>query len=98
MSNSELLIRIRNLHDELVSINDELSIEERVDDATVDALGQLVTDVGELVEQAQQSVPQVQCETRHSELMDRALDWETNHPAITRFLSQVTDLLAMMGI
>ena len=56
MTRSDLLIRMRRLHDELVSINDDLSIRERIDEETIDALGQLVTDVGELVENASENV------------------------------------------
>ena len=46
MANTELLMRLRELHEELSSINDDLKAAEQVDEETVDALGQLVTDAG----------------------------------------------------
>jgi predicted nuclease with TOPRIM domain len=98
MPKTELLVRLRELHEELSSINDDLKSAEQVDEASIDALGQLVTDVSELVDQAREvNSPEVAV-AEHHDLVDRISQFETHHPRVTGFLSQVTDLLAMMGI
>lgn len=101
MPNTELLMRLRELHEELSAINDDLKTAEQVDDATVDALGQLVTDAGGLVDQAKATnLPEVTNKdvSENHELLDQVMKFETQHPRVIRFLSQLTDLLAMMGI
>ena len=98
MAHTELLMRMRDLHNELVKINDDLRLADRVDEDTVDALGQLVTDVGGLVERANQSVDPEPTPQEHHDLNERISDWENRHPKVTQFLSQVTDVLAMIGI
>lgn len=97
MTNTELLVRLRDLHEELSSINIDLSDGEPVDDDTIEALGQLATDVGNLVDQAKISVDE-DYKTEHKDLVDRIVDFDQRHPRVSRFLSQMTDLLAMMGI
>lgn len=103
MPNTELLVRLRELHEELSSINDDLRSAEQVDDESIDALGQLVTDVSELVDQAhavndpEPSYPG-SGDDEHHDLLDRISQFESQHPRVSGFLSQVTDLLAMMGI
>ena len=98
MPNTELLIKLRDLHEELSAINDDLRTAEQVDDEAIDALGQLVTDASELVDRAKlaQTVESDLAE-RH-DLLDRIMKFESNHPRVTKFLSQITDVLAMMGI
>ena len=99
MANTELLVRLRDLHEELASINDDLHTTEQVNDEIIDALGQLVTDVGGLVDQTKQVIDsEVEIEPHRKDLLDRILQFESQHPRVTRFLSQMTDLLAMMGI
>ena len=98
MSNTEILFKLRDLHEELASINDDLKSAERVDESTIDVLGQLVTDVGVLVDRARQiNDPDSNPEEGHR-LVDRIEKFESDHPSVTRFLSQVTDVLGMMGI
>jgi hypothetical protein len=98
MPNTELLVRLRDLHEELSSINDDLRSAEQVDEESIDALGQLVTDVSELVDQAHEVNGPEGTLPEHHDLLDRISKFETQHPRVTGFLSQVTDLLAMMGI
>ena len=99
MAKTDLLIRLRELHEELSSINDDLNSAEQVDEATIDALGQLVTDVGGLVDHAKEVTEEAIEEPQEShELVERIMKFETEHPRVTGFLSQVTDLLAMIGI
>ena len=99
MAKTELLIRLRDLHEELSSINDDLNSAEQVDEETIDALGQLVTDVGGLVDHAKEVAEEaVEPPEESHELVERIMKFETDHPRVTGFLSQVTDLLAMIGI
>jgi hypothetical protein len=98
MPNTEFLIKLRELHEELSAINDDLNSAEQVDEEAVDALGQLVTDVSGLVDHAREiNGPEENVAERY-DLQDRILQFDTDHPRVTRFLSQLTDLLAMMGI
>ena len=97
MTNTDLLIRLRELHTELSTMNDDLSSSEPVDDDTIDALGQLITDVNVLVDQAREANA-IDEETHQNDVMDRISRFESQHPRVTSFLSQVTDILAMMGI
>ena len=99
MPNTKLLIRLRDLHGELADINDDMTYVDAVDSETIDALGQLVTDIGGLVDQARDvtEVSEEELAERH-EVLDRILTFESKHPRVVGFLSQVTDLLAMMGI
>ena len=97
MTNTDLLIRLRELHEELSTMNDDLSSSETVDEDTIDALGQLITDVNVLVDQARENNT-IGDETHQRDVLDRITQFETQHPRVTSFLSQVTDILAMMGI
>ena len=96
MTNTQLLVRLRDLHHELAFINEDLMSVEKVDDGTVDALGQLVSDVGLLVDRANKIAGA--SDSEHGDLLDRVKQFENEHPRVTRFLSQVTDLIAMIGI
>lgn len=94
MTKADLLIKLRDLHEELSTINDDLQNEEKVDEETIDALGEIVTDVSRLVDVAKENAGLSDDE----EVLDRILQFQSDHPNVTRFLSQVTDMLAMMGI
>lgn len=97
MTNTDLLIRLRELHEELSTMNDDLDTTEPVDEETIEALGQLITDVNVLVDQARET-SDLEIDTEHNDVLDRVSRFETRHPRVTAFLSQVTDILAMMGI
>lgn len=97
MTNTDLLLRLRELHQELSTMNDRLDTSEPVDDETIEALGQLVTDVGSLVDRARQAEPEEESPAP-GDVLDQISHFETQHPRVTSFLSQVTDILAMMGI
>lgn len=99
MPNTKLLIRLRDLHEELALINDDLETVETIDDETIDALGQLVTDVGSLVDKAKHAdIEDTTHHTEHQDLLDRISEFNTRHPKVSKFLTQMTDILAMMGI
>lgn len=94
----DVLRRLRELHDELASINEKLSGSEQVDEPTIDALGQLVTDVAGIIDNARGKVDvDADCPERN-DLMQRVTKFESDHPRVTSFLAQVVDLLGMSGI
>lgn len=97
MPNTQLLLKLRELHEELSEINDDLKSSDQIDEETIDALGELVGDVSEIVDQAKVTA-NTQGLENHYDLVDRIMQFESKHPRVTRFLSQVTDLLAMIGI
>ena len=43
MANQQLLIRLRDLHEELAGMNSQLNDVSKLDDETIDALGQIGT-------------------------------------------------------
>ena len=98
MANTELLIKLRELHEELGVINDDLKAVEAIDEQTIDALGELVSDVSHLVDRAKTSAELQDEESDPSDLLNRISEFQSSHPKVTRFLSQLTDMLAMLGI
>ena len=98
MTTTKLLIKLRDLHEELAAIHED----QQIDDQMVEALGQLVSDIGQLVDRAPSSSETNPPSVDGAQLMDRIMDlecqFETQHPRISQFLSQLTDVLAMMGI
>ena len=98
MPSTELLARLRDLHEELSSINVDLEAGQAVDDPTIEALGQLATDVSELIDQARANAGHDQLVGQHKSLSDRISEFDQQHPRVTQFLNQIADLLAMMGI
>ncbi len=99
MVKTKLLMRLRDLHEELASMNDDLKSTEHVDEETIDALGQLVTDVGGLVDQTRQNVDAENRDVaEHHQLLDQIMRFESHHPRVVSFLSQMTDVLTMIGI
>ncbi len=100
MTNSNLINKLEELHQELASIRSELESEE-VDEQTVEALGQLVSDVSTLVDRANataESTVEESEEDGHQHVSDQIRKLESDHPRVTRFLSELTDLLGMIGI
>lgn len=103
MVKTDILSRLRDMHQELSSINDDQKLPDKVDDDTIDALGQLVTDVGRILDRVKGEQPgsipdDDSLSLEPQDLRDRILQMESDHPRVAQFLSQVTDLLAMMGI
>lgn len=98
MSNSEILIKLRNLHEALAAINNNHKLAQQVDEETIDALGQLVTDAGAILDRQKLADETADTQTEGQALLERIRRFETDHPGVTRLLSQVTDVLAMMGI
>jgi hypothetical protein len=97
MSNTEVLIKLRDLHEELVIINDDLRTAAPVDEDTIDALGQLVTDAVGLLDRARET-PAAQPIDEKYDLLDRVMKFKSDHPRVHRMLSQVSDVLLMIGL
>lgn len=98
MTDSELLTRLRGMHEELSGINIDLDDSEEVDEDTIEVLGQLVSDVGRLVDQFKEATEETDLKQEHSGLADRISEFDHQHPRVRAFMSQMTDLLAMIGI
>ena len=99
MSKTEVLAKLRLLHEELAAINDNSKLSEQVDEQTIDALGQLITDIGLILDRDQNATHQGSSETFSDEgLVERVQNFESKHPLVGRFLTQVSDLLGNIGI
>lgn len=99
MTNTETIMRLRNLHNQLSRINEELSQSDLIDEDTVDALGQLVTDLVQIFDRAKSAVDGDDPDPPdHSSIQSRIESFESEHPRVVDFLSQITDTLNMMGI
>ena len=96
MANTELLIRLRDLNDELDSINDNLKSAEHVADETIDELGQLVTDASDLIDQTNDSG--IGESIARNELLDRINQFECDHERVTGFLTQLIEMMEMIEI
>ena len=95
MSSTQLLIRLRELNDDLTSINDRTMSTEQIEEATIEELGQLVTDLSDLVDQADfgKLTPQ-----DRDELFGKIRQFECDHLRVTKFLSQLTELLELIEV
>lgn len=98
MSKPETLTKLRELHDELTKINEGLAAADDIDETTIDALGQMMTDVSMLFDTFEESGQSGTDLPVHEALVDRIKGFESDHPRIARFLSQLTDILAMIGV
>jgi hypothetical protein len=95
MSCTQLLIRLRKLNDELTSINDYTLSPEQVDEATIEALGQLVTDASDLVDR---SVFGNLSSRDRDELLEKIDHFECKDHRVSEFLSQLVELLALIEV
>lgn len=105
MTKQAILEKLREIHQDLNDVDSELKSTEKIDEETIQALGQLVADVIHVVDRAQQSdspadskKPTEPDAASANELLDRIQSFESHHPRVARLLSQVTDALANLGI
>lgn len=98
MPNTALLNKLRELHEQLAEINNDLGDIEQIDDETLNALEAMVAEAGQIVDQAKVATQPLGEMEQPFDLNARIEQFETRHPRVTSFLSQLTDLLAMMGI
>lgn len=98
MPNTALLNKLRELHEQLAEINNDLGHVDQIDDETLNALEEMVAEAGQIVDQANVLIQPQDDSAKPHDLNARIEQFETRHPRVTSFLSQLTDLLAMMGI
>lgn len=98
MPKPETLTKLRDLHDELARINEDLSIANGIDETTIDTLGQMMTDVGVLVDKYEESDRSGIDLPVFELLVDRINGFESRHPRIDRFLSQLNEILDTMEL
>ena len=98
MTNADLRVRLRDLQGQLSSINSDVEQSGQVDKHTIDALGDLVTDIEKFVDKSNEATEGVEVADEQQDLRDRILKFGNEHPRVSQFLTQTTDLLAMMGI
>lgn len=93
MARPQTLSRLRELHDELVAINEELASRGDVELQVIEVLGQLVTDVNVLCDKYEKSGEHSPDSVEHLALADRIKCLESSHPRFSKFLSQITEVL-----
>jgi hypothetical protein len=98
MTKTDVLVRLRELHEKLSAINEDLKDSNDVDEATIEALGQLVSDISVAVDSAKSESGNGADAWSPNTLQERVLNIESQHPRITGFLSELSDLLGMLGI
>lgn len=98
MSKPETLTKLRELHDELAKINEGLTAADDIDEPTIDTLGQMMSDVSMLFDEFEESGSRGTDSPVHGALIGRIKGFESDHPRIVRFLSQLTDIMAMIGV
>lgn len=96
MTNTQLLVRLRELHENLVTINDGLQSIEQVDEETINELGQLVTDVSDLIDKSAESSEASGFE--HDQLLKSIDQFQCEHVRVKSFLAQVKNMLTTMEI
>lgn len=97
-TNDALLRQLQGLHDQLSAMKADPQPSETVDERTIAALGQLVTDAQGLLEKTPSISEGESIDDEHGDLMDRVIEFESEHPRVAGFLNQMAELLAMMGI
>jgi hypothetical protein len=93
MTRPETLSCLRQLHDELAAINEELASHGDVDCQIIELLGELVTDINVLCDRHEKSVEHNPNSPEHLALADRIERLASNHPRITKFLMRMTEVL-----
>lgn len=89
MADDLLTQRLDQLHRELFAMKE-------VDPQTIESLKLVAIDIRNLLEK--RDVPIAKRESDVSSIRGQIERLESEHPIVTRFLSQVTDVLAQLGI
>jgi len=89
MANDLLTQRLDQLHRELFAMKE-------VDPQTIESLKLVAIDIRNLLEK--RDVPIAKRESDVSSIRGQIERLESEHPIVTRFLSQVTDVFAQLGI
>ncbi|MDB4671466.1 DUF4404 family protein [Pirellulaceae bacterium] len=99
MHATEILIRLRHLHSDLAVINDGLKEVNEVDFKTIDALGQLATDIGAVLDSVRYG-PNIETNKpkKPFEVMDQINQFKANHPRVENILLKLRQILMLIGI
>jgi predicted nuclease with TOPRIM domain len=97
MSDQEMSERLNELHLQFEDLRSELESTDHIDAKTVAALNQLLQDASQVSRRAQE-LKSGEVPVHHNEIMDRVREFDSEHPGISRFLTQMTDFLGMLGI
>lgn len=91
MNKQELIQNLNQIHRELQNLED-------VDGGVIEALAQIAVDIRELAEREGEQVDGQDHADQVGQLQQRVEQLEIEHPTAARFLAQMTDFLAMIGI
>lgn len=97
MPNPKLLLKLRDLHEELLAIHDDVRTLASLDEATVERLGQLVTDACDLVDQADRPVNDSSASATRKTLLATMAELEaaqSANPRIQQFLAQISEIVS----
>lgn len=89
MASEMMTQRLDQLHRELLAIKE-------VDPQTLESLQLIAVDIRNLLEKRDEPITRQESEV--SSIRDQIEKLESEHPLVTRFLSQMTDFLAQLGI
>jgi hypothetical protein len=82
----------------LERIHESLATAEGLDDSTVEAMKTVAADIQRIIDAPDESDMTDELTTIRQRVHDMVDEFETKHPHITDVLSQITDLLASIGI
>ncbi len=83
----------------LAELHNELKDAQDLEKPVMDALLEVAADIRALAERRDSEGAGLAGDVeQHSFLSEQVAKFETNHPAATRFLSQLTELLGSIGI
>jgi hypothetical protein len=91
MNDDSLRLKLERIHESLATA-------EGLDDSTVEAMKTVAADIQKIIDAPDESDMTDELTTIHQRVRDMVDEFETKHPHITDVLSQITDLLASIGI
>lgn len=87
-----------SLQAKLERIHESLATAEGLDESTVEAMKTVAADIQRIIDAPDESDTSDELTTIRKHVRDMVDEFESKHPHITEVLSQITDLLASIGI
>ena len=87
-----------SLQSKLERIHESLATAEGLDESTVEAMKTVAADIQRIIDAPDESDTADELTSIRQRVRDMVDEFETKHPHITEVLSQITDLLASIGI
>ena len=87
----------KQLRDLLTELHNELEKSDRVDDVTRSALAEVTDEIQRLLA-SEEPASREQGESLAGRMQESLLEFETEHPAVTRVINQMAAALANLGI